>query len=139
MLVRAEHGRVHHGRLAELATPRLHRPELPRVHPREPPAPPPSPWPLESLLGPSSPSWRAATGEQQLPPLQPPPARGQAAVGHLGPSRGLRRVRKGPLVLPRPSAADDVPSPAGFRELRRPPLLKSRQGPPTRIRRSSGS
>jgi len=93
-------GRVCRGRLAELATPRLHRPELPRVHPREPPAPPPSPWPLEPLPGPSSPPWRAAAGEQQLPPLQPPPVRGQATVGHLGPSRGLRRVRAGPGTLP---------------------------------------
>ena len=34
------------------------------------------------------------------PPLQPPPARGQATVGHLGPSRGLQRVRAGPGTLP---------------------------------------
>jgi len=72
-------------------------------------------------------------------PLHAARARGQATVGHLGPSRGLRRVRKGPLVLPRPSAADDVPSPAGLRELRRPPCSKSRQGRHTTIRRSSGS
>ena len=61
--------------------------------------------------------------------------------GHLGQAFAERssptRVRGSP-VLPHYSSPSIAASPAGFREPRRPPCSKSRQGPPTKIRRKSG-
>ena len=58
---------------------------------------------------------------------------GQAAAERSSPTR----VRGSP-VLPHYSSPSIAASPAGFREPRRPPCSKSRQGPPTKIRRKSG-
>ena len=58
---------------------------------------------------------------------------GQAAAERSSPTR----VRGSP-VLPLYSSPSIAASPAGFREPRRPPCSKSRQGPPTKIRRKSG-
>ena len=63
---------------------------------------------------------------------------GQATTGHLGPSRGYPRERAGPLVLPRPSAADDVPSPAATASSGHPLLCFSDQGPRAAIRLKGG-
>ena len=99
----------------------------------------------------ASASFSSPTGDprpSERPPQQPSHrsrrcvgrrSRGWGSTLHLGPSRGLWRVSVDPPVLPRPSAADGMASYGRSSELRRPPLLKSRQGPPTRIRRSSGS
>ena len=63
---------------------------------------------------------------------------GQATTGHLGPSRGYPRERAGPLVLPRPSAVDDVPSPAATASSGHPLLCFSDQGPRAAIRLKGG-
>ena len=100
----------------------------------------PSPWPLKPLPSRPNPSpadpAAAAAGEAAAAVAG---SRGQAASGFREASCGHLQVRKGPLVLPRPSAADGMASSGRSSETPTTSLCNLRRGPHATIQRKSGA
>jgi len=127
----ARHGRLQPWPPAEPTPTRASHLQTPCALPR-----PPAPHPVPLLL--PCPGLELAVAEARPSPL-PPGRRGRATVGHLGLSRAAPRVHKGPLVLPRHSAADGMASSGRSSETPTTSLCNLRRGPHATIRRKSGA